>query len=71
MSSVSKLRVSYNNVFRNLLGYGRSDSASSMFEINAIDIYEARMCKTYFTFRQRLLSSINNIVGRIVKICNY
>ena len=62
MSSISKLRVAYNNVFRNLLDYGSRDSASSMFAINAIDTYEARMRKAYFTFRQRLLSSTNNIV---------
>ena len=43
----SKLRVTYNNVFHNLLGYGRRYSASSMF---AIDIYEAWMHKAYFTF---------------------
>ena len=62
MSSISKLRVAYNNVFRNLLGYGRRDSASSMFAINAIDTYEARMRKAYFIIRQMLLSSTNNIV---------
>ena len=62
MSIISKLRVAYNNVFRNLLGYGRRDSASSMFAINAIDTYEARMRKAYFTFRQRLRSSTNNFV---------
>ena len=62
MSSISKLRVAYNNVFRNLLDYGSRDSASSMFAINAIDTYEARIRKGYFTFRQMLLSSINNIV---------
>jgi len=31
MSSISKLRLAYQNVFRNLLGYGRHDSFSSMF----------------------------------------
>ena len=37
-------------MFSNLLGYGRRDSASSMFAINEIDTYEALMRKTYFTF---------------------
>ena len=55
MSSISKLKVGYNNVFRNLLGYGRRDSASSMFAINAIYTYEARMRKAYFIFRQILM----------------
>jgi len=63
MSSISKLRVPYKNVFRNLLDYVRRDCASSMFIINAIDTYEVRMRKSKFTFRQRLLSSSkNNIV---------
>jgi len=57
MSSIFKLRVAYNDVFRNLLGYGRRDSASSMFAINAINTYEAPMCKAYLTFRHT-----NNIV---------
>jgi hypothetical protein len=35
--SIFKFRVAYNNVFRNLLGYGRRDSASSMFVVNTID----------------------------------
>ena len=60
--SISKFRVAYNNVFRKLLGYGRRDSASSMFVMNTIDTYAAWMRKAYFTFRQRLLSSKNNIV---------
>ena len=50
MAGISKLWVVYKNVFRNILGYGRRDSASSMFAINAIDTYEARTCKAYFTF---------------------
>jgi len=41
----------YNDVFRNLLGYGKRDIPSFMFAMNAIDSYEALMCKTYFTFR--------------------
>jgi hypothetical protein len=36
-----------------------------MFAINAIDTHEAWMRKAYFTFRQRLLSSTNNIITRI------
>ena len=43
MSSISKLRVAYNNVFRNLLGYGRRDSTRSIFAINTIDTYEVHM----------------------------
>jgi hypothetical protein len=62
MSGIRKLRVAYNNVFRNLLGYGMRDNASLMFAIKTIDIYETRMRKVHFTFRQRLLSSTNNIV---------
>jgi len=60
MSSVSKFIV-YNNEFRNLLGY---DRRCSMFAINTIDTYEARMREAYLTFRQRF-SSTNNIVTRI------
>jgi hypothetical protein len=62
IQSISKFRVAYNNVFRKLLGYGRRDSASSMFVMNTIDTYAAWMRKACFTFRQRLFSSKNNIV---------
>jgi len=62
MSSKSKLRIAFDNVFRNLLGYGRLDSTSSKFAINVTATYEARIRKTYFIFRQWLLSSKNNIV---------
>jgi hypothetical protein len=63
--SISKIRVAYNNVFRNVLGYNRYDSASSMFVSNTIDGFGARIRKSNFKFRERLLASNNNIVMNI------
>ncbi len=59
---LSKIRVAYNNIYRQILGYGRRDSASSMFVTNRIDTFEARMRKAYFRFIQRLNGSSNNII---------
>ena len=36
----SKIRVAFNNVFRNLLGYSRRDSASAMFLSHTLDSFE-------------------------------
>ena len=59
---MSKLRVAYNNIYRNILGFKRHDSASAMFVNNHIDTFEARFRKTCYIFRQRLYSCKNNIV---------
>jgi hypothetical protein len=59
---LSKIRVAYNNIYRQILGYGRRDSASNMFVTNRIDTFEARMRKAYFRFIQRLNGSSNNII---------
>jgi len=60
--SFSKIRVAYNNIFRNILGYCRRDSASSMFVTNRIDSLEARIRKSCFKFRERLVASNNTII---------
>ncbi len=65
--NMTKLRVVYNNVYRKVLGYRRRDSASTMFVVNNIDTFEAKMRKTCFKFKQRIEASENIIVQRI---CN-
>ena len=62
LKEFSKLRLAYNNIFRNRLGYCRRDSASSMFVSNRIDSFEARIRKSCLKFRERLLASSNTII---------
>ena len=57
-----KLKVAYNNVFRKLLGFSRRESASQMFVQNIIDTFDARIRKSCFKFRTRLLTCTNNII---------
>ncbi len=64
---MTKLRIACNNVYRKVLGYRRRDSASTMFVVNNIDTFEAKMRKTCFKFKQRIEASENIIVQRI---CN-
>ena len=55
------LRVAYNNVFRKLLGFNYRDSVSAIFVSNyAIAIFDIRIRKACFNFRQRLLLSTNS-----------
>ena len=65
-----KFEVAYNNMFRFILGFKPRDSAgfkprdsaSFMFANNRIDSFDARIRKTCFNFRQRLLTSSNNVI---------
>ena len=61
----SKIRVAFNNVFRNLLGYSRRDSASAMFLSHNLDSFEALMRKRIFKFRQRVINSKNAIINML------
>ena len=42
---MSKLKVAYNNIYCNILGFKRHNSASAMFVNNRIDTFEARFRK--------------------------
>ena len=66
-SSHSKLRVAYNNVYRKVLGYGKRDSASTMFVHAGIDNFETRMRKACKGFQQRVENSENKIVNCITE----
>ena len=61
--SYNKLRVAYNNAYRRVLGYARSDSASSMFVNNRVENYDAHNRNLIYSLRSRLLDSDNQIVA--------
>ena len=68
--SYNKLRVAYNNAYRRVLGYARSDSASSMFVNNRVENYDAHNRNLIYSLRSRLLDSDNQIVACLNK-CFY
>ena len=64
-SKLSKIRVTYNNIYRKILGHGRSDSASNMFVSNGIDTFEARLRLSCHRFTERVKNSKHEIVNCI------
>ena len=54
----SKIRVAFNNVFRNLC-------ASAMFLSHTLDSFETLMRKRIFKFRQRVINSKNAIINML------
>ena len=65
-STFNKVRVAFNNAYRQLLGYTRFDSASHMFVSNYIDNFETFIRKNVYGFIQRLRKIDNDIVTNIV-----
>ena len=61
-SSVSKLRVGYNNAFRRLFGYAHDCSASSMFVTNRINTFDAMWRKLVYSCRVRLEDCKNALI---------
>ena len=61
--SYNKLRVAYNNAYRRVLGYAKSDSASNMFVNNRVENYDAHNRHLIYSLRSRLLDSDNQIVA--------
>ena len=57
---MSKVRAAYNNVFRLLVGYRRSCSASEMFVNNNMFNFEGRLRKNINDFTMRIGSSSSN-----------
>ena len=54
-----KIRVAYNNVFRNLFSYDRRFSASLMFVSNDVLNFDALRRKFIYDFRCRIFASRN------------
>ena len=62
----SKLRVAFNNVYRLILGFNRSDSASHMYVSNGLDNVDTVLRKNVYGFMQRVCNIKNDIVRSIV-----
>ena len=58
----NKLRVAYNNAYRLVLGYVKSDSASNMFVNNQVDNFDAHNRHLIYRLRSRILNCNNSIV---------
>ena len=53
---------------RRILGYRRRDSASGMFANNAIDTFDALLCKNIYGFKRRIFN-INKPLIRVMYNC--
>ena len=60
--SYLKAKVAYNNRHRQILGYNRWDSASSMFANNAIDTFDALLRKNIYGFKKRIFNINNDLI---------
>ena len=58
----NKLRVAYNNAYRRVLGYVKSDSASNMFVNNQVENFDAHNRHLIYSLRSRILNCENSIV---------
>ena len=61
-SCFKSIQVAYNDAFRILLQLPSRCSASEMFATARVDSYKAFIRKCIFSFRQRILASVNSIV---------
>lgn len=68
-SVFKKIKVAYNNVFRNLFKYDKRCSASNMFVTNNVSTFECLHRKFIFDFRQRALQSTNMLVNTVYNCC--
>ena len=59
-TTLSKIRVAYNNVYRKILGVSRRSSASAMFVTNDIPNFEAFFRKSIYSFTTRISFASNN-----------
>ena len=53
-TTLSKIRVAYNNVYRKILGVSRRSSATAMFVTNDIPNFEAFLRKSIYSFTSRI-----------------
>ena len=58
----NKLRVAYNNTYRRVLGYVKSDSASNMFVNNQVETCITLYSPHHNSLRTRILNCDNSIV---------
>ena len=54
--SYLKAKVAYNNMHRQIFGFNRRDSASSMFANNAIDTFDALLRKNIYGLKNTFLT---------------
>ena len=64
-STISKIRVAYNDLYRKILHVSRRSSASEMFVKNNIPNFESLLRKETFSFTSRLKCSSNAIISTI------
>ena len=64
-STISKIRVAYNDLYRKILHVSRRSSASEMFVKNNIPNFESLLRKESFSFTSRLKCSSNAIISTI------
>ena len=64
-STISKIRVAYNDLYRKILHVSRRSSASEMFVKNNIPSFESLLRKESFSFTSRLKCSSNAIISTI------
>ena len=67
-SSVSKLRVAYNDLYRKILHVSRRKSVSEKFVKNNIPHFEALLWKEVYSFMSRLKVSANVVIN-FIEIC--
>ena len=65
MSTHSKLRVAFNNVYRGLLKLPPRSSVSTMYAINHIDSFKILVRKRVAGFIERLKVNNNSIISCI------
>ena len=64
-TTLSKIRVAYNNVYRKILGVSRRSSDSAMFVTNNISSFEDFFRKSIYSFTTRISFSRNNLISEI------
>ena len=64
-TTFSKIRVAYNNVYRNILDVPKRGSASTMFVSNGIPKFEDLIRKSIFSFNSRLQTLCNSLICTI------
>lgn len=62
---LDKVKVAYNDAFRNLFSYSRKSSASAMFSQNRVDNFTARRRKAAFSLLTRVASSSNVLISAV------
>jgi hypothetical protein len=67
LSSYKRVKVSYNNVFRHLLGVRGACSISSLFVLNDVDSFNVIIRKATTGFISRLFNSDNVLISTIVR----